>query len=273
VAIEAYFERIGYTGPRAPNLDLLHALQLLHQTAIPFESLDPLLGLPVALDPPALEEKLVRRRRGGYCFEQNGLFFHVLTALGFDVTPLAARVRWMQPENAPRTPLSHMLLKVSLDGADFICDVGFGGQSPTAPLRLKSNEEQRTPHGSYLIRRRDPEFELEMQLPTGFSPMYRFTEEPQSTRDFEVFNWYTATHPASRFVNNLVAARVRQDGRVTLLNDEWTFQSTTGSRENRILAAPADVHEALVCDFGLVIAIEDIERVWLRLPRNMSKSN
>src|SRR6202040_4441701 len=88
----AYSKRTGYGGPREPNLALLRSLHRLHPSAIAFECLDPLLGRTVAIDVQSLETKLVRMVRGGYCFEQNGLFLHVLSTL---FTPLAARVRWM----------------------------------------------------------------------------------------------------------------------------------------------------------------------------------
>lgn len=267
VDLDAYFERIGYRGTREPNLALLRSLHLLHPSAIAFESLDPLQGRRVAIDVESLENKLVRMGRGGYCFEQNGLFLHVLSALGFVVTPLAARARWMLPVDAPQTPLSHMLLKTALPEGNFICDVGFGGQSPTAPLRLEPELVQETGHGSYRFCKLRSSYDLEMQLPNDWAVMYRFTEEPQTARDYEVYNWFTATHPASRFVNNLVAALVVGADRLTLFNTELTLQRGDGRREHRLLAGPAELHDVLTCDFGIRIAREEIENVWRRLPK------
>ena len=132
--LDAYLKRIGYSGPRNSTLETLRALQLKHPLAIPFENLDTLTGRPVKLDVTSLERKLVHSRRGGYCFEQNLLFKHVLTSLGFDVTALAARVVWERPaEVRART---HMVLLVALDGRRYICDVGFGGLTATAPIEL-----------------------------------------------------------------------------------------------------------------------------------------
>lgn len=269
IDIDAYLERVGYHGPRAPEFELLEALQLHHSVAIPFENLDPLLGRPVSIEPASLEQKLVRGGRGGYCFEQNGLFFHVLTALGFKVTPLAARVRWMLPEDAPQTPLSHMMLKVTLGKADFICDVGFGGQNPTAPLPLESGIEQQTAHGIFRLRGHGTGYELRMRLPESWAAMYRFSEEPQSARDYEVFNWFTSTHPTSRFVNNLVAARVSGECRLTLLNNQFTRQGSDGRREHTVFATPSELHESLSRDFGICIARSEIEQIWPRLPRQV----
>jgi N-hydroxyarylamine O-acetyltransferase len=180
------------------------------------------LGRPVRLDPDSLERKLIASRRGGYCFEQNGVFLHVLQALGFQVTPLAARVVWMAPPDAPRSPLSHMLLKLDLPQGPYLADVGFGGQSPTAPLRLEPGLEQTTPHGVYRVVE-DPEgYEVQMRLPDRWAGMYRFRLEAQGAHDYEVFNWFTSTHPASRFTQNLIAARVVGERRLNLFNDQLT---------------------------------------------------
>jgi len=113
--LDAYFERIGYRGERTATLPTLQEIHRLHPAAIPFENLNPLLGLPVRLDLASIEAKLVRSRRGGYCFEHNLLLAEVLERLGFGVTRLAARVLWNQPEDA-RTARGHMLLAVAVDG-------------------------------------------------------------------------------------------------------------------------------------------------------------
>jgi N-hydroxyarylamine O-acetyltransferase len=267
IDLEAYLERIGYAGPLAPELGVLQKLQLRHLSAIPFESLDPLLGRPVAIDPESLEQKLIQGGRGGYCFEQNGLFFHVLSAIGFRVTPLAARVRWMVPADAPQSPLSHMMLMVTLAQGEFICDVGFGGQSPTAPIGLQTEIEHETPHGEYRLRVHGAGYELDMRLPDSWATMYRFSRDAQSARDYEVFNWYTATHPSSRFVNNLVAAIVVGDARLSMLNDEVTLQQSSGHRERKILAGASEAHDVLTREFGIRIGQSEIERVWPRLPK------
>src|SRR5262245_29294384 len=116
VALDQYFERIGYTGDREPSLETLQQLHVRHTQRIPFENLDSFLGRPVHLDLPSLVLKLIHERRGGYCFEHNLLFGHVLRALGFRVTDLAARVLWNRPQGAV-TPRGHMLLLVEVEGS------------------------------------------------------------------------------------------------------------------------------------------------------------
>ena len=100
IDLDLYFSRIGYEGPRTATLGVLRELHRLHPRAIPFENLDPLAGRTVSLELPAIVSKLLERRRGGYCFEQNKLFAHVLMQLGFRVTPLIARVLWGREANA-----------------------------------------------------------------------------------------------------------------------------------------------------------------------------
>jgi N-hydroxyarylamine O-acetyltransferase len=114
INLDSYFARIGYAGPSEPSLEVLRALCALHPIAIPFENLDVIRGLGVRLDLPSVEQKLVGDRRGGYCFEQNGLFAAAIEGLGFRVTPLAARVRW-QVSAEVHMPLSHMVLRVDLE--------------------------------------------------------------------------------------------------------------------------------------------------------------
>jgi N-hydroxyarylamine O-acetyltransferase len=127
--------------------------------------------------------------------------------------------------------------------------------------------EQETPHGIYRFRAQAAGYELDMRLPDTWATMYRFSREAQSQRDYEVFNWYTATHPSSRFVNNLVAARLVGDSRVNLFNDELTLQKSGGPREHRILAGAIDAYEVLTREFGIRIGRSEIERIWPRLPK------
>jgi N-hydroxyarylamine O-acetyltransferase len=148
--IDAYCRRIGFSDVRTPTLETLHAIHLLHPQAIAFENLDVLLGRGVRLDADSLQRKMVQGGRGGYCFEQNSLLFHALTALGFAVTAMMARVRYQVPDEV-RTGQTHMLLRVDIEGVPYIADVGFGGNTMTGPLRLDDTAEQATPHGPFRL--------------------------------------------------------------------------------------------------------------------------
>ena len=265
IDLDSYFERIGHAGPREPTLEVLAALQRAHTAAIPFECLDPLLGRPVRIDAASLEAKLVRGGRGGYCFEQNGVLWRVLTALGFEVTPLSARVRWMAPDDAPLGPLSHMLLKVDLPQGAFLCDVGFGGQSPTAPLRLVPDLEQATPHGTYRLTSRDGGFELQMRLPDRWAALYRFNLEPRLVADYEVANWFTSTHPMSRFTNGLMVSRAPEGRRLSLQNLGLTSYSVGGGIEERLIGSAEELHGVLTGDFGLRVTPQEASQVFAKL--------
>ncbi len=266
IDLDAYVRRIGYLGPPEPTLEVLAALHLAHPAAIPFECLNPLLGRPVLLDAPALEAKLVRGRRGGYCFEQNGLFLRVLRQLGFVVTPLSARVRWMLPPDAPPTPLSHMMLRLDLPEGAFICDVGFGGQSPTAPLRFELDLPQQTPHGDYRLTTVTDATDLQLRVGDRWETLYRFTQEPRFASDYAVSNWFTSTHPQSRFTNNLVASRVVGSERLNLFNAELTVHGGGPEPRRRVLTGPQEIHAVLTGEFGIDIPLQDVQAVFPRLP-------
>ena len=266
IDLEAYFRRIGYSGPRNATFEVLQALHRAHVGAIAYEALNPLLGRPVSLAPEALEEKLLHSPRGGYCFEQNGLLLNVLQTLGYRVTPLAARVRWNMPEDAPQTPLTHMIMLVHLPEGDFISDAGFGSQNPPVPLRFEPELEQATSHGTFRLKRAAQDFTVQSLLPEGWLSMYRFRLDAQSPDDYEVYNWYTSAHPLSRFVNNLAVARIVGDKRLVIRNREFGVRQPDGTVERSEFRTPEAIHESLKRDFGIEIECEEIVRVWPRLP-------
>jgi N-hydroxyarylamine O-acetyltransferase len=254
--LSAYFARIGYHGPRAPTLETLRAIQLLHPQAIAFENLNPLLALPVKLDIESLQQKLVRSRRGGYCFEHNGLLFQALRALGFRVTGLAARVVWNQPDPTVTTARSHMVLKVDLDEGTYIADVGFG-MSPTGPLRLVPNIAQETPHESFRLLERDGVYTLQCNLKgQQWASFYLFDLQEQAPVDYQVANHYVATWPTSHFVLTLIAARATPDGRYGLRNNRLSIHRNGSESEQRTLASAAEISAALKELFGVVVPDE-----------------
>ncbi len=256
ININAYFERIGFAGSIAPNLATLQALQLAQLTAIPFENLNPLLGMPVSLDPAALQQKLIRERRGGYCFEQNTLLMHALRALEFEVKAHAARVVWGRSAT-DITPRSHMILSVEINAQTYIVDAGFGTAVPTGPLRLRPDVEQETPHETYRITGEGPEYLLEMQIGEDWRPCYRFDLIEQYPVDFEVFNWYVATWPDSPFRHELRAARPGKDRRLALRNTEFAIHNTGGETEKRQLGSVAEIREVLTASFGITLPPAD----------------
>lgn len=250
--LDAYFRRIGYAGPHDASLETLRAIVLAHTQAIPFENLNPLLRWPVALDIPALQSKLIRDVRGGYCYEQNLLFLHVLTALGFSVRGLLARVLWKLPEGVI-TPRTHMVLLVDIGGIKQTVDVGFGTVTPTAPLLLQADVAQQTPHELYRYAESGDEWTLEVQINQEWCRVYRFGLETHLLADYEVANWYTSTHPNSPFVRSLIAGKAAPSCRYTLLNDAFTIRWSDGRTEKRKLRDPAEIRDVLMSTFGLQV--------------------
>jgi N-hydroxyarylamine O-acetyltransferase len=237
VDLEAYCERIGHAGPLAPTLETLRALQALHPAAIPFEAIDVLLDRGVDISPQAVDAKLIRARRGGYCYEQNGLFKRVLQAIGFQVEGLIARVHWNAAPDAPLRPPTHMALRVTIGEVPWLADVGFGSCVPTAPLRLDSADPQATPHERFRLSSAGGEPQLEAELGSRWAPVYRLLPSPQLDIDYELANWYTATHPQSHFRHRLIVTRTTAEARHALLGARLTVRGADGRAERRILDA------------------------------------
>jgi N-hydroxyarylamine O-acetyltransferase len=250
--LDAYFERIHHTAGRAATLETLRALHAAHASAIAFENLSPLLGEPVGLDLASLEDKLVGRKRGGWCFEHNLLFSHVLRAIGFDVKTLAARVRWNVPEGV--TPArSHMLMLVSLAGRRYVADVGFGGLTLTAPLELVPDIEQPTPHEPHRLVAAGEGYVLEAKVAGQWQALYAFDLHEQLQADYEVSNWYLAHHPQSQFVTGIIAARADADRRHALRNTRYSIHRAGGETDRRFLGSVAEMKAVLEGAFGIAL--------------------
>lgn len=248
---DAWLARIGAEAPAAPTRAALDALMAAQQAHIPFENLDPLVGRPVRIDLPSILDKLVARRRGGYCFEQNGLLQAVLEALGYSLKPLIGRVVWMRPEGLPLPPPSHMGLRVELPEGVFLVDAAFGGNTMTGPIRLEPHLEQDTPHGKFRLMPHEDGYEAQALLGPEWRSTYIMGLTPKYAADFELSNWWTSTHPTSLFVNNLVVTGVQADARLALLNRNLTRRPLDGPPESRRIEDARDLAEVLDRAFGI----------------------
>lgn len=256
VNLDAYFDRIDYRGVADPTLDVLQELMTAHTRAIPFENLDPMMGVPVDdLGPDALADKLIGRRRGGYCYEQNGLMGYVLAEVGFRVRRLAGRVVWPQPSDASVPAQTHTVLAVTFPGSQgsYLVDVGFGGQTPTSPLRIETGTVQQTTHEPYRLEDRGDGLVLQAQIRGEWLPLYEFTTRTQPEIDLKVGSWFVSTHPSSPFVTGLMAARVTDEGRLNLAGRNLTIHRADGSEKHRLDDASAVV-DALADRFGINVA-------------------
>ena len=255
----AYFERIRWGGAARPRYEVLAGIIRAHMTAIPFENLDVLLGRNVRLDVAGLQDKLVRARRGGYCFEHAMLFAAVLERLGFHPVRHSARViLFASPTTSPR---GHMFLTVRLAEGRFVVDVGFGAQSPPFPVPLLEDEQQRADDTTHWMAR-DADFWILRTKADGKTISgWVSTLEQDNAVDFEMANHYIATHPASPFVNRMLLCARTEHGRVTAMNRDVTIWR--GNRSNASqLADRAALRALLVAHFGF--DLPEVER--LRVP-------
>jgi N-hydroxyarylamine O-acetyltransferase len=248
--VDAYLARIGADRPPVADADGLRALQRAHLGTVPFENLSIHLGEPIDLT--VLLDKIVARRRGGFCYELNGAFGQLLTALGYTVTHHQARV-WGGGRWGP--PFDHLALRVELD-EPWLVDVGFG-RFAHHPLRLASREPQPDPAGSFLVVDRDLG-DLEVVL--DGEPQYRVDPRPYELADFAPTCWWQSTSPAAHFTRSVTCSMLTADGgRVTLSGDRLIVTDPSGARDERVLPSDEEVLAAYRSHFGVVL--ERVPRV------------
>lgn len=260
--LDAYLERIGYHATPTADAATLHALHRSHAATIAFENLDVVLGRTIELDIDRVQAKLVGRRRGGYCFEQNMLLAAALERLGFSVTRLAARVQPARP--GPRT---HMLLRVVADGDPWLADVGFGA-SLLEPLPLAAMTARQ---GGWSYRLQPTEHDgwlLQTRRADEWSDLYAFTPEAQRPIDYDVYNHYTATHPRSPFTGQVVALRTEPHLQHALRGRDLTTTRPNGTTDTLELTT-GEALEVLADLFGICLDAEDaaaLDRLYAQTP-------
>jgi len=256
--LEAYLRRIGHAGPVAADPATLAALVAAHRHAIAFENFDGLAGRVPRLDLASLQAKLVGARRGGFCFEQNGLLRAALERLGFAVQTLEGRVRTGPSHDTPRT---HSALRVTLDGVAWLADVGFGALSPGVPMRLEAGEPVAHEGEAWRLDDAEPDADgrvegwlLRTMSDRHWHEVYRLHPRPVGLVDEEMANWYVSTNPQAMLQRNLVVSRPLPGGaRLALLNDRLTVRHAGVKTERRHLASRAEFADVLADGFGLDI--------------------
>ena len=262
--VNSYLERIGYNGPRETTLKVLTDIHMCHVGSIPFENVDICRGLPISLNPNVLEDKVVKQRRGGYCYELNSLFYYLLQTMGFEVMPVFARVRWNIPAHVA-TGNSHVALKVDLDGKWYLADVAFGGIGSPTPLDIHMVGDQVT-HSRLDLRRITPigggdeGYLHQVQLKGAWKDLYHFTLAECYPPDWEIANWYTSTHPEMIFTKQLMAAVIRKDAHYSLVNRMLTCRKygedgKSGEISTREIHSEAELLSVLEEVFGLVYPV------------------
>ena len=243
IDVQRYLDRIAYGGPSAPTLETLRQLHAAHMRSVPFENLSVRRGEPIALDADSLFEKIVARRRGGFCYELNGLFATLLEALGFRVARLAGRV------GPSGIDFDHLTLQVDLD-EPWLADVGFG-DSFVLPLRLGQRESQQGGCGrSYRLDAVDGGLLLLRKEEQGWERQYHFTLERWPLAAFSEGCRYHQTSPKSSFTQKTVVSRATASGRITLA-ERRLIVTEAGRRTETELGDDAAVARALLEHFGI----------------------
>ncbi|MFC5180701.1 arylamine N-acetyltransferase family protein [Actinomadura harenae] len=263
--LDAYLDRIGFDGERAPTLATLRALHRGHTTSIPFENLEPVLHRPVPLDVPSLQDKMVRSDRGGYCFEHAALFAAALERLGFDLTGIVGRVVLDAPEGTVR-PATHALLVVRPEDDDrsWLCDVGFGG-GPLEPLPLEDGAESDQDGWRFrLVRLDDDEFgvrnwAMEQHGPDGWARRHVFAQVRAYPIDFVLGSHYVATSTHSPFVTRVFAQKFTVDTLRQL--DNLTLITILPDRTSETRELERSEFAKVLADFGIVPSAEDLEGI------------
>ncbi|MFF7384222.1 arylamine N-acetyltransferase [Streptomyces griseoluteus] len=250
---DAYLRRLGAERPARATTDALRDLHPRHLRAVPFENLSIHLGEPVVLDEQTLLDKVVARRRGGFCYELNGAFGLLLAALGYEVQLLAGRVHG---DEGLGIPYDHLALRVrTVDGGDLIADVGFGAHSH-GPLDFGERGEQADPGGTFRVV--DAGGDLDV-LRNG-KPRYRLETRPRTLTDFRAGAWWHSTSPESHFTQSLVCSRITADGgRITLSGRTLTTTDAEGLKEVRELGTDEEVLAVYRDGFG--IGLSDVPTV------------
>jgi len=242
--VDAYLTRIGLDRTPPADLETLRTLQERHLLAVPFENLSIHLGESIDLDTDALFAKIVERRRGGFCYELNGVFAALLAALGYRVSLLAARV---QGKSGLGPPFDHLALRVDLD-EPWLVDVGFGAFS-THPLRLDARDEQSDPGGTFQVV---PADSGDLDILCNGELQYRLETRPRDLSNFEPTCWYHQTSPTSHFTWSPVCSLPVDGGRVTL-SDRTLIETHNGERRQRALRTDAEILDAYMVHFGIEI--------------------
>jgi N-hydroxyarylamine O-acetyltransferase len=246
--VPAYLARIAYDGPLDVCPETLRQLHLAHLYAVPFENLDIHLGRPIVLDEAALFHKIVTRRRGGFCYELNGLFAALLGALGFEVSLLSAEVARQAGGFSP--PYDHLALRVELD-EPWLADVGFG-DGFREPLRMHETDDQPQGGSVYLILADGPYRVLMRRESSGdWTPQYRFTLDIHALAEYAARCRFHQTSPESHFTQGRICTRATPDGRVSLSNMRLIVTTAAG-RVETLLGGEAEYAAVLRDRFAVV---------------------
>ena len=218
--IQQYLSRIGFYGEAKPDRETLEELLRCHLEQVPFENLECYQNPhPMSLKIEDLYEKVVLHRRGGICFELNGLFLWLLESLGFDVYPILVRI---QMGSDKLEPISHQAMIVTLDGEKYYCDVGFGGPAPKGLIALDKRQIQTVAGEEYRSVLRGCQYEIQWYHRNNWETLFSFVDLPAAQEDFEILMFYFSACPDSEFVQCRLLNLCLPDGSLALTDHQFT---------------------------------------------------
>ncbi|HVE15908.1 MAG TPA: arylamine N-acetyltransferase [Chthoniobacterales bacterium] len=249
--LDAYAARIGWSGPLPVDPATLVALHRHHAHAVPFENIDPLCGRPISIDPEALVRKIIHQRRGGYCYEQNGLFCLALQTTGFSTISLAARVAISEGQYAART---HQITLVDFGGSRWLADVGFGGNGliEAIPFELECEFDQGLDRYR-LVTEPTYGYRLQHLLPHGWRTLYAFSLDPFLPADYRALNYFISRSPDSTFTQIPICVRTTPTERRLIVADQYKVRTAAGTSVPEKIETPARMRELLVEQLGIPV--------------------
>ena len=256
---DRYLDVVGLAR-RTPGLDFLRELTSRHVAEFSFSSVGPMLGDELPLDIESLYQRIVVRRRGGYCFEQNGLLHAVLLELGFPVTLCLARVIHNQDTHPG---LTHRITLVEVAGEQYVADVGFGSTGPRFPVAMTGEEVREDFRIFRIAEGRPGEYHMQVLKDDSYYSLYRFERHRYGQADCEVGHFYSHRHPAANFVNHLVVSRI-MDGEIrSLRNRDYRVITADGERMRPVEDA-AQLADMLNNHFGINIDDTETRRLFTK---------
>ena len=246
--------------PEPPSLSFLQRLVAGHVARFPFGNLGVLLERPLPLDSASIFDRIVRKHQGGYCYEQNGLFQEVLSALGFEVDARLARVVYAYDDPFASPGMTHRFNVVDLDGQRWVTDVGFSHMGPAAPVPLTGKSV--SPRGMRAVALREQDWHLQRPLGDAWHSLYRFADKAVVDADIEMGHFWSSCHPTALFRNVLAASRILTDRTVSIRNLSLVDAPFDGAAQVTDIGAPEQLREALHERFDIALSHTESQRLF-----------
>jgi len=265
--IEQYFATLGVT-PNAASLATLNTIIARHISRFTFASISPILGDPMPLDLQSVYDRLITRKRGGYCYEHNGLLFHILSRIGYDLIPVMARVVYHLDHPYVHAPLTHRTNLVRIDGELYLCEAGFSGFAQRHCIRLSDDEADAQ---ARVVQGSAGDWHYQCKRQHGYHSMFRFDLGPVEDADFELGHFWSHRHPNAVFVNNVVASRIHSDHVVSLRNTMLVHEPLLGHGKVDEITDADQLRQILAEIFDILVTHTEADRLLDRAAKAASR--